>query len=354
MKRIIFTLCIAVIVGCISGYSQERKLIIGIKEAPPFVIKNGETYDGVSIDLWKIIAEDLHYDYEFREYDLGGLLQAIENGDVDLSINPLTVTAERIKKFYFTQPFYVTNLAIAVKAKSGGTFTTIFKGLMSWEFLRIVSAFFLIIVIFGTIVWLLERRRNKDHFNDSIKGIGDGIWWSAVTMTTVGYGDKTPKTILGRIISIIWMFTAIVLISSFTAAIASALTVHNLSSAVKGLEDLQRVSVGSIENSASAEFLKEYGIISHNMKDLGTGLDEVNKEMLQAFVYDEAILRYMVQHLFLEEKILLIPSAYTKEYFSFASSHKDLIHIIDPVLVSKIELPLYSDILNRYGLEYGK
>ena len=160
-----------------------------------------------------------------------------------------------------------------------------------------------------------------------------------MTMTTVGYGDKTPKTILGRIISIIWMFTAIVLISSFTAAIASALTVHNLSSAVKGLEDLQRVSVGSIENSASAEFLKEYGIISHNMKDLGTGLDEVNKEILQAFVYDEAILRYMVQHLFLEEKILLIPSAYTKEYFSFASSHKDLIHTIDPVLVSKIELP---------------
>jgi len=354
MKRLVFVLGVIFCYIQFSGYAQEKKLLVGIKEAPPFIIKTGNTYSGVSVDLWRVIAKDLNYDYEFREYDMAGLLQALEKGEVDLSIDPMTVTSERIKKLYFTQPIYVTNLAIAVKAKSGGTFAAIFRGMMTWEFLRILSAFFLIIVIFGTIVWLLERRKNKNHFHDSIKGIGDGIWWSAVTMTTVGYGDKTPKTIMGRIVSIIWMFTAVVLISSFTAAITSTLTLHKLSSAVKGLEDLQRVSVGSIENSASAEFLKEYGIISQNMDDLGDGLNAVNKEKLQAFVYDEALLRYMLQYLYMEDEILLISSAYTKEYFSFASTNKDLIHEIDPVLISKIELPLYTEILNRYGLEYGK
>lgn len=43
-----------------------------------------------------------------------------------------------------------------------------------------------------------------------IKGLGQAVWWAAVTMTTVGYGDKAPKTLGGRVVAVAWMLASIV------------------------------------------------------------------------------------------------------------------------------------------------
>ena len=95
-----------------------------------------------------------------------------------------------------------------------------------------------------------EGRRNRDMFGaGAIKGIGHGIWWAAVTMTTVGYGDKAPQTLGGRIVAIIWMFASIILISSFTASITTSLTISELSGKVRGSRDLPTVRVGSVAQS---------------------------------------------------------------------------------------------------------
>ncbi|MEM6457627.1 MAG: ion channel [Acidobacteriota bacterium] len=51
----------------------------------------------------------------------------------------------------------------------------------------------------------------------------DWLWWSCVTLTTVGYGDVTPSTPIGRVVGIILMFLGIGVLSSFTALIAGML-----------------------------------------------------------------------------------------------------------------------------------
>lgn len=79
-------------------------------------------------------------------------------------------------------------------------------------------------------------------------------------MTTVGYGDKAPRTVGGRAVGFIWMFTAIIVISFFTATIASSLTLTRLHSRVGGPQDLPHVRVGGLEGSAAVEYLEEQGI----------------------------------------------------------------------------------------------
>lgn len=55
----------------------------------------------------------------------------------------------------------------------------------------------------------------------NIKGAGDALWWSFVTVTTVGYGDRYPVTAEGRIIAMILMTAGVALFSTFTALVAS-------------------------------------------------------------------------------------------------------------------------------------
>lgn len=63
----------------------------------------------------------------------------------------------------------------------------------------------LIIIIGGFGVYLAEHGRQGVNINK----ISDALWWAAVTITTVGYGDYYPVTALGRIIAVIMMFSGI-------------------------------------------------------------------------------------------------------------------------------------------------
>ncbi len=57
--------------------------------------------------------------------------------------------------------------------------------------------------------------------NSNIKTAEDAIWWSYVTITTVGYGDKYPVTVEGRIIAAILMTVGVGLFGTFTAFVSS-------------------------------------------------------------------------------------------------------------------------------------
>jgi len=54
------------------------------------------------------------------------------------------------------------------------------------------------IIIFASLVYYAERTQFNPK-NDFVS-IPVGLWWAIVTMTTVGYGDLTPKTYLGMIV----------------------------------------------------------------------------------------------------------------------------------------------------------
>ena len=76
----------------------------------------------------------------------------------------------------------------------------------------------------GTIVLFLELRAGTGK----IGSIAEAIWWAIVTMTTVGYGDYTPKGTGGRTIAVMIMFIGISLTSFLTGTIASMIVARRL------------------------------------------------------------------------------------------------------------------------------
>ncbi|MEV6795649.1 potassium channel family protein [Streptomyces sp. NPDC051320] len=74
------------------------------------------------------------------------------------------------------------------------------------------------LLMFGSLA-VLEAER--DAPNGNIKTLGDAVWWSFTTMTTVGYGDHSPTTGLGRVVAVGLMISGIALLGVVTANIAA-------------------------------------------------------------------------------------------------------------------------------------
>ncbi|MGK5628263.1 ion channel [Streptomyces sp. URMC 123] len=74
------------------------------------------------------------------------------------------------------------------------------------------------LLMFGSLA-VLEVER--DSPNGNIRNLGDAVWWSFTTMTTVGYGDHAPTTGLGRVLAVGLMLSGIALLGVVTANIAA-------------------------------------------------------------------------------------------------------------------------------------
>jgi ABC-type amino acid transport substrate-binding protein len=339
----------------LSGFGQETILRVGIKVEPPFVIReSGNSFSGLSVDLWKSIASEEGAGYEFVEYkDHLGLIRALDFKEIDVTINPIHVNEIRLKMFDVTQPFYVSYIGVAtnnVKKTQVGNFL---RNFFSFRFFRIVALLILIIFIFGTILWLVERGQNRRQFRPGLIGLFDGLWWSAVTITTVGYGDKAPKTRIGRVVAIVWMLTAIVIISGFTASIASTLTVQSLGRNIEDLDDMRNSGdIGSIYGSSSADFLNNNDIQTKELyTDIEEGLLALSSRDIEVLVYDKTVLDYSISQLQLSNKVSLLQVSFNQQYRSFfLPRNSPHLNWINPLLVRKINEATWPELLKKYNL----
>ena len=80
-----------------------------------------------------------------------------------------------------------------------------------------------LIIIFSSISILIVETAPESN----IKSAEDAVWWTVVTVTTVGYGDKYPVTTEGRIIGIVVMIAGVGLIGTYTGFIASLFVGEN-------------------------------------------------------------------------------------------------------------------------------
>lgn len=83
---------------------------------------------------------------------------------------------------------------------------------------KILNFFFTVIVIsfiFGSLMFLIEGPENR------FTSIPKSIYWTIVTVTTVGYGDITPQTAMGQIIAVLAMLTGYSIITIPTGIVTA-------------------------------------------------------------------------------------------------------------------------------------
>ena len=97
------------------------------------------------------------------------------------------------------------------------------------EMFLLLIVFVCCVTVYGTLIFFLEIE------TDNFKNVGYGLWWSLVTMTTVGYGDFYPTTTLGYIVGTLCAINGIVALALPISSIAG-----NFSKYYSRFDDLER------------------------------------------------------------------------------------------------------------------
>jgi polar amino acid transport system substrate-binding protein len=331
--------------------ATPRVLLVGAIVAPPLYMKTADNrWEGFAVELWQALAQQIGGPFEFREFStFEHLLEALEKREIDV-IPSLPVRERFESTMDFSQSYLKSGLSIAVPAEGVEyRWIRIFEGIFSKHILKAIGFLMLLSLITGIIVWSFERRKNSEMFGDgTVGGIGHGIWWAMVTMTTVGYGDKAPKTAGGRIVALIWMIFSIIFIASFTANITTSLTITELRGKVRGFNDLYSARVGSISRSEGFDFLTKQGIAAIPFESIQEGLVGVASKKIDAFVLNEQVLKDLVKREF-PGRVQVLPGTFDEYFVSIALPDKSpLRKPINKALLKFMKTQNWTELRHRY------
>ncbi len=312
----------------------KRKLRVAVAGSKPFVVTSAGGIQGLSIDVWKVVAVQLELSFDLKKYQsVSAAIAAVKAGEMDVAIGPISITRKRAELVDFTQPYFTASAGILAQSRPTSAWTR-FKPLLSKVF--VIGLIVLVFVLFavGNLVWLAERSTNPEAFPPRYgPGVLTGMWFALVTMTTVGYGDKTPKTVLGRTVASVWMLIALLAMSSVTAGIATAFTLSQLqTTGITDLASLRNRRVVVVRNTPGANLVRRTGanVIVESSKQ--AALSRVSSGQAEAMIYDYPVLKYYL-HENPELELSAIQTSILSDNYGFAARHNS-------PLIGKINLAL--------------
>jgi polar amino acid transport system substrate-binding protein len=331
-----------------SSSEPQRQLIIGTKDAPPFAMQSPDgKWRGVSVALWKHVADQLHLSYRFEEAkSIDELLANVAGGKYDAAVAAITVTAAREKTVDFSQPFYATGLGIAVSASGADLWNSVKRVFLSFGFAQAILALVTLAVVVGTLVWVFERR--TEHFGAGAKGLGSGVWWSAIAMTQAGASHNAPATLPGRILAVAWMIASVVTIAVFTAGITSSLTKREIQGTVQSQADLNSARVGVVSGSAAEDYLIHRRVSCRAYATANDGLKALQEGRIDAFVHDKPLLSWIVLQNF-SSSVRILDTSFAGENYAVAFPKGSALRAaVDSSLLENVEEEWWQETLFQY------
>ncbi|MDJ0689731.1 MAG: glycine betaine/L-proline ABC transporter substrate-binding protein ProX [Xenococcaceae cyanobacterium MO_188.B32] len=323
------------------------------KRFEPFVNYKNNEYTGFSIDLWDAIARQMNTKYDLYGVDsIEALLQEVESKAADVAIAGITITSQREETVDFSHPYYESGLQILVnngnKVLSQTMWERIFSVFFRPQLYYGIAIFILILLVAAHVIWLVERKHNPEFPSNYVQGIWESFWWAAVTVTTVGYGDKTPKKIAGKLFGLFWMCAGYFIFAYFTATVTTSFTLEEMQAVINSPQDLPGKQVGTIAGTTAVEYLKEQNIESIQYDTKEEAYLALHDREVDAVVYDAPALQYYASHQG-KNKAKVVGSPFKLQNYGIALSIKSPYRkSINSALLTLIEDGIYKQIEEKW------
>lgn len=330
--------------------SKERPIEILVADRPPFAFKDalGE-WDGLSVSLWRSIAERIDIEYRLVETDVGQIIREVGQGRASTIVG-VAITPERARVSFLTHAFETSGVGIATRERIG-LLPSITASLELMEVVQLLALLIVLFLVTAAFIWLCERGHQARHFHrHPAKGIADGMWWSVVTFATIGYGDKVPHTAAGRLVASLWILVSVVLVALFTGIIASRITLSAGSYAVSGADDLGKKRVGAIDGTLTSTVLRRMQVPFTPFESDQQGVEALADDRLDAFLSDYAVLHYYAAPL-QDRGVRVLPHPIARDFLGLAFTRSlppELLEAIDVAMLQEIASPDWTWVRHRY------
>jgi polar amino acid transport system substrate-binding protein len=335
------------------GPRETQSLRVAVYDVPPYgYVDSDGSISGVSVDLWRRVAEQLEWPFRLIPIsDMESMISGLEQGRFDAAIGAITITPERAARVDFSYPAHRSGVAIALRKETGPIFALTSYATAVSELTPLILVTLIMLIFIGIAMWIVERRVQSapQGSESSVVSLRDGLYWAIVTMTTVGYGDKTPKTTLGRGVAALWMLSSLVLVSLLSTTLVSRLTAERVGSQdLVASTDLREKKLAAVAHSSGAEYLDELHLQYAKYKDLTAALDSLVNGNSNAVVNSVGALQYYVSKRY--ARVLEMPQGLlAPTYIAIAlPAHSPIKRSIDRALISITNSPEWRTLEEKF------
>ncbi|KAK4753781.1 hypothetical protein SAY87_001885 [Trapa incisa] len=223
------------------------------------------TFSGFCYDVFLEVLNELPFSispYEFVPFmnasrqsagSYNDLLYGIKLGEYEMVVGDTTIVANRSSYVDFSLPYSESGVSMLVAIKDDERQNMwIFLKPLRWDLWLTAGVAF---VFMGLVVWVLERHNDEDFSGSQGQRLGVSLWFSFSTLV-FAHREKVHNN-LTRVVVVIWVFVVLIITQSYTASLASFLTVQRLQPKFVSVQDLvkNRQYVGYLGHSFVRELL---------------------------------------------------------------------------------------------------
>ncbi|MGV1006972.1 MAG: transporter substrate-binding domain-containing protein, partial [Candidatus Nanopelagicales bacterium] len=283
-----------------TAHADPRTVTVATYQTAPFVITEGNVKYGFTIDLLNQIAKRTDWTYTYLDAgNVQGILQAVADGKADLGAADISITADRERRFNFTQPIIAAGLQIIVPANTTQRvqpgLVDFLKLLFSHTMLVWLLAALALTVVPAHVIWLMERGDAESMVDRKyFPGIFQAFGWGLGMLAAAPFDPPRQWPI--RMVTVLWTFVSIIFVAYYTAILTSNLTLATIQSQIGSPADLISKRVCTEVNTSAEPALDRVGVRYTALPKIEDCYSEMKNGRFDAVVSDAPLLEYYVNH----------------------------------------------------------
>ncbi len=347
----LFALLLALLPGTLSWAAQGTNVVrVDVNRLPPCVL-NGtgpQDWSGFEVELLKFILLPRGYQIEFREVpEFEYIFDGIKAGSADIAVAGISVNAARERAVDFSHPTLHSGLGIMVSGERKVSWWY-----SCWAWVRTTFPSLLIacgiMLVFGHLMWIVERKRNPDFSKRYPQGALDGMWYVIIAITSVGFGDKMSRTALGRVLTAVLLVIGLGVAANLVADISAFKIEQRLDCSIQQANDLRGHHVATVRGTTSVNAITALGGSPSLLPTLSEAIAALEQGQVDAVVFDYPSLRYYEQQS--SQRHLVTLQELREEDYAFAVNpgNNDLRKVLNQGLLELRENGTYDILRARF------
>jgi ABC-type amino acid transport substrate-binding protein len=289
-------LILFLLAAAVFSRAQDSMLTVQVATFSPFVFEEDSQLTGFDIELWEAIAKNKNLPYKYEKAgSFQGMLDKLESCRAHIGFSGVTITRQREEVLDFSHSYFNSGLSIMSRSSADQSLLEFLKIAFSPGIRKILLGMLIFVLICAHLIWFFERGRDaiKDRY---FPGIFEGAWWAIVTMSTVGYGDISPKRWTGRITAVFVIITGIAFFGIVIAELSSTFALRNIQKSIETINDLKGKAVATVQGTTSQEALEKRGFSPVLTEDFEKSCQMLINNKVEAVVFDTPVLKHFLKN----------------------------------------------------------